>query len=165
MTDATGADYAGHADHGLESSLPATAPQLGDIVEIVTAEHDKLERLLSLMVSLAEEGDHGDLARRWFGVVRETLEFEAAQERVVWAAVGDDGELGVQHERQRQLVELLSTQDALLDQELDVDEVTRIAQSAREHLATGLEVLLPVLERLPADERRELGEDLRQVMG
>ncbi len=166
MTDAPGMpEYAGRADHGMESSLPQGAPALGDIVEAVTAEHDKLDGLLDEVVALASGEQHGDLRLRWFGVVRELLEFEAAQERVVWPVVGDDGELGAEHERHRRLIERLVTQDELLDREVDPQEVVEIAQSARRHLASGLEALVPLLQRLPADERRELGKDLRQVMG
>src|SRR4051794_18207179 len=71
-------DYAGSRDEGLRESLPPGAPALGDIVDLVTAEHRKLERLLSEMTELARTGADEELGQRWYGVVRELLEFSTA---------------------------------------------------------------------------------------
>lgn len=166
MSDATaGPEYGGTADPGLRSSVPQDDAVLGDVVAFVESEHAKLESLLSTMVALAQRGPHQDLEQRWFGVVRELLEFETAEERVVWPEVGDDGPLGEEHERQRRLLERLQGEDELLDRSVDPQSVIDVSKQAVEHLQGERAVLLPALRALPEDQRRRLGEDMRQTMG
>jgi hypothetical protein len=164
-----GPAYAGAADQGVVSSVGPDDPAAGEVVEAVDSEHSKIDRVLAEMLLLADAGDTGALRLRWGGVVREILEHEAAERRVVLPAVEGAG-----GEHAAALADLRRDQDALLERlgqhdelnaDVSPDEVRTMVGEVRVYLARVDEVVRPLLERLPADERAQLGEDLRQVKG
>lgn len=153
--------YAGDADPGLRDSLPATDPMLGDAADIVDAECGKLENLLGVTVGLLDDGDLAAVQQRWYGIVRELLEFEAALDRVVAPAVAgtradETGAADVMLDLRRY--------DGLTA-EVDPDDVRRVCVAAAALLEQQQSQLVPALRSLEPAARRDLGEDLREVMG
>jgi hypothetical protein len=163
-----GPAYGGSADTGVVSSVGHNDPAAGDVVDALTAEHAKLQRLLDEVQSLAGRGDVESLRLRWGGIVRELLEHEVAQATVALPTaervegIGSAAEL---RRRSEEIIALLREHDALTADNVALDHVTQTVEAVREHLKTMDDVLLPLLARLPADNRARLGEDLRQVMG
>ncbi len=163
-----GPAYGGSADIGVVSSVPEHDPAAGDVVDVLTAEHAKLQRLLDEAQSLSDCGDVQTLRLRWGGIVRELLEHEVAQATVALPAaervegIGSAAEL---RRRSDEVVALLREHDAFTPDDVALNHVTQTAEAVREHLKTMDDILLPLLAALPADERARLGEDLRQVMG
>lgn len=160
-------EYAGSADTGIVSSVGEHDPAAGDVVDAVLAEHRKLDGVFAELLELADTGDEGALRLRWGGVVRELLEHEAAERRVVLPAaetVGGEGSTAEVAQRQQELMDLLGRYDEL-NADVTADEVRSAVDAAAEQLRTVDDVVVPLLQQLPADERMRLGEDLRQVMG
>lgn len=158
----------GSADTGVASSVGEHDAAASDIVEALKHEHDKLQRLLDEVQALTERGELETVRLRWGGVVRELLEHEVAQARVVLPAVERAQGTGAAAElrrRSEEVVGLLREHDAFTPDDVALGHVTQTAQTVRDHLWTVDDVVLPVLARLPVDERVQLGEDLRQVMG
>ncbi|MDP9496837.1 MAG: ATP-binding cassette domain-containing protein [Actinomycetota bacterium] len=157
-------EYAGVADRGVVSSVGEHDPAAGDVVDVLRAEHRKLEGVFGEVLQALDAGDRDAVRLRWGGVVREVLEHERAEERVVLPLVQDAAALDRLRAGQGPLVARLQEQDELTS-EAGPDQVRETVDLARQHLLVVDEVVLPVLERLPAPERMRLGEDLRQVMG
>lgn len=146
--------YAGSAD-------PAAAAAAGDIVELMRDEHRKLDGLYGEVVGGLEQGDLEGVRRRLGGIVRETLEHEAAVRRVVDPAV----EVPAEHREHREaLMARLLDYDAL-NPDVDPGAVRQLAALVQEHLGREAETVVPRLGELPVEQRQRLGEDLRQVMG
>ncbi len=163
-----GPEYAGSADRGVVSSVGEHDPEAGDIVDVISQEHAKLLRLLDEAQALAGRGEVETLQLRWGGIVRELLEHEVAEARVALPAAERVDGMGAAAELRRrsdEVVALLREHDAFTPDSAAVAQVGQTTEAVREHLRTVDEVLLPVLSRLPADDRARLGEDLRQVMG
>ncbi|MDP9397617.1 MAG: hemerythrin domain-containing protein [Actinomycetota bacterium] len=159
--------YGGTPDRGVASSADPASGATGDVVEVLTAERSKLERLFAEMLDLLDRSEVDTARLRWGGIVRESLEYEAAKRRVVYPEVqrrpgGED--VAKEQQRQDELMRRLQDFDAL-NPDIDADAVRSIIDLARRHQAGEAEVLLPRLAELPVDERATLGEDLRQVMG
>jgi hemerythrin superfamily protein len=160
-------EYGGSADTGVVSSVGEHHPAAGDVVDVVLSEHRKLEGVFEELLRLADDGDLDALRARWGGVVRELLEHEAAERRVVLPAAervagpGAAVEVGT---RQQELMDRLSPYDEL-NTGVAADEVRACIAAVTEHLRTVDDVVVPLLQQLPADERMRLGEDLRQVTG
>ena len=157
-------EYAGAADRGVVSSVGEHDPAAGDVVDVLRAEHRKLEGVFGEVLQALEAGDRDAVRLRWGGVVREVLEHERAEERVVLPLVQDVAALDRLRAGQGPLVARLQEQDELTS-EAAPEQVRETVELARQHLRAVDEVVLPVLEQLPAPERMRLGEDLRQVMG
>ncbi len=160
-------EYGGSADVGVVSSVGEHDPAAGDVVDVVRSEHRKLEGVFEELLRLADDGELDGLRVRWGGVVRELLEHEAAQHRVVLPAVEQVAGTGAVSEvrtRQQELMDRLLPYDEL-NAEVAPDEVRACIEAATAHLRTVDDVVVPLLQRLPADERMRLGEDLRQVTG
>lgn len=153
--------YGGSADRGVRESVPDDDPMAGDVVSVLQAEHRKLYDLFGEMVALLDAGDVAAVRERWFGVVRETLEFLAGSERVVVPAVADGGQGA---DARSVLRERLTAYDEL-NPDIDPDDVRDVATTAVQTLREQEQQLLPRLRELDATERDRLGEDLRQVMG
>src|ERR687884_1453867 len=81
--------FGGSADEGIVSSVPEHDPMAGDAAGVLTAELGKLYDLFGDLVALLDAGELDQVAQRFYGVVRETLEFQAATERVVVPEVPD----------------------------------------------------------------------------
>jgi hemerythrin superfamily protein len=163
-----GPEYAGSADRGVVSSVGEHDRAAGDVVDAISHEHTKLQRLLDEMQALSERGEVEALRLRWGGVVRELLEHEVAEARVALPAAERVDGVGAAAELRRrsdEVVALLRQHDAFTPDDVAISYVQQTTDAVREHLRTVDDVLLPVLSRLPADERARLGEDLRQVMG
>lgn len=161
-----GPEYAGSADRGVVSSVGEHDPEAGDIVDVISQEHAKLLRLLDEAQAGAD--DLEALRLRWGGIVRELLEHEVAEAHVALPAAERVDGIGAAAELRRrsdEVVALLREQDAFTADDAALAHVQQTAEAVREHLRTVDDVLLPVLSRLPADDRARLGEDLRQVMG
>lgn len=162
------AEYAGSADSGVVGSVGKRAPAAGDVVQVLRAEHTKLQHVLDEMAGLARSDDREALRLRWGGVARELVEHEAAQSRVVLPAaenaVGADAVADVRR-GQQQLLDRLQAHDAFTADDVGPQEVASVIDLASEQLRLVDRVLVPVLQQLPADERQRLGEDMRQVMG
>ncbi|HZB48081.1 MAG TPA: hemerythrin domain-containing protein [Mycobacteriales bacterium] len=162
-----GPDYAGAADAGVVSSVGEHDAAAGDIVEVVLAEHRKIERVFAELTLLVEADDVDGLRLRWGGVVREILEHEAAERRVVLAAVEQGDGAGPARDvrrQQQELMDRLGRYDAL-NPDVSAEDVRTAMDATRAYLRTVDQVVVPLLERLPAEERMRLGEDLRQVKG
>jgi hypothetical protein len=165
-----GPAYAGAADHGVVSSVGPDDPAAGEVVEAVDSEHRKIDRVLAEMLLLADAGDTGALRLRWGGVVREILEHEAAERRVVLPAAEGvaDGDattaLADLRRDQEALLERLARHDEL-NTDVSPDEVRSAVRDIRGYLGRVDELVRPLLERLPEEQRAQLGEDLRQVKG
>lgn len=167
-TPAIGPEYAGSADPGVVSSVGEHADAAGDVVEAVRAEHAKLQSVFEDMLAVARGDDRQALRLRWGGVVRELLEHETAQGRVVLPAaerVQGIGAVAEVRRRQDELIGKLGHHDALTADDISPQQVEDVIELAAEHLRVVDTVVVPLLESLPADERMRLGEDLRQVMG
>src|SRR4051812_48600800 len=76
-------EYARGADEGGVAGVPEHDPMAGGAGGVLGAELGKLFALYGDVVALLDAGHLREVGQRWFGVVRETLEFEAALERVV----------------------------------------------------------------------------------
>ena len=137
-------------------------------MQVLTAEHAKLQRLLEEVQSRSERGDVQELRLRWGGIVRELLEHEVAEATVALPAAERVEGVRLAAELRRrsdEVVALLREHDAFTPDDVALSRVVQTAEAVREHLRTIDDVLLPMLRALPADDRARLGEDLRQVMG
>jgi hypothetical protein len=112
--------------------------------------------------------DEQALRLRWGGVVRELVEYEAAQRRVVLPATEDiPGATGLDEVRRRgqELADRLGEHDAFTPDDVSVQNIAEVAELAGQQLRAVDAVVLPLLAQLPSDHRMRFGEDLRQVMG
>lgn len=162
-----GPEYAGAADAGVVSSVGEHDAAAGDIVDVLHSEHRKIERVFGELAQLVDAGDVAGLRLRWGGVVREVLEHEAAERRVVLPAIEQADGAGPAADvrrRQEELLERLGRHDAL-NPEASAEDVRTTMDATLAYLRTVDEIVVPLLERLPAQERMRLGEDLRQVKG
>src|SRR5919199_5176925 len=82
-------EFGGSADEGIVSSVPEHDPMAGDAAGLLRAELGKLYDLFGDLVALLDNGELDQVAQRLYGVVRETLEFEAALQRVVVPEVAE----------------------------------------------------------------------------
>jgi hypothetical protein len=155
-------EFAGSADTGVVDSVGEHHPRAGDAADVLRAELDKLLALHDEVVGMLVAGALEEFAQRWYGVVRETLEFEAALARVVVPELGG-ADLPDGADPQA-LVERLRAYDEL-NTGRSADELRGAADENLEALRAQQRSLLPAVERLEADVRERLGEDLRQVMG
>src|SRR5918912_3410398 len=85
-------EFGGSADEGIVASVPEHDPMAGDAAGVLHAELGKLYDLYGDLVALLDSGELDQVGQRFYGVVRETLEFEAALERVVVPEVADAAE-------------------------------------------------------------------------
>jgi hypothetical protein len=159
-----GPAYAGSADEGVRSSVPAGDPMVGDLAAVVHAEFGKLYDLYGDLLALLDAAKFDEVQQRWFGVVRETLEFEAAVQRVVVPEVGDAVTSLPDGTEPSTLLDWLQAYDEL-NPDLQPDEVRTTAMTTVEALEAQERVFGPAVEALEGDLRTRLGEDLRQVMG
>ena len=157
-------EFGGTADTGVVDSVPEHDPMAGDAASVVRAELGKLYGLYGDMVALLDTGDLDQVDQRFFGVVRETLEFEAALGRVVVPEVDDAAGRLPDAAAPGALVERLQAYDEL-NSDRSPDVLRGLAVGTVEQLRAQEQVLLPAVRALPADARDRLGEDLRQVMG
>jgi len=167
-TPTVGPEYGGSADGGVVSSVGEHAPAAGDVVDAVVAEHRKLRGVFEEVLALVQAGDHHAVALRWGGTVRELMEHEAAEDRVVLPAaeqVGGAEALVEVRRGQQELRERISAHDSFTVEHVDPQDVAEAVALATRHFAAVDDTVVPLLEQLPADERMRLGEDLRQVMG
>ncbi|HYJ76727.1 MAG TPA: hypothetical protein VEV65_14060 [Kineosporiaceae bacterium] len=156
--------YAGSADVGVRSSVPAGDPMAGDAAGLLRAEYGKLYDLYGDIVALLDAARFDEIRQRWFGVVRETLEFEAAVQRVVLPEVPDAASSLPDGTEPAALLDWLRAYDEL-NPDLEPDEVRTTATTTVEALEAQDRVLVPAVDALAPDLRDRLGEDLRQVMG
>jgi hypothetical protein len=159
-----GPAYGGTADAGVRSSVPHGDPMTGDLTAVLHAEFTKIYDLFGDLVALLDSGKIEEVERRWFGVIRETLEFEAACQQVVVPEVPDAVAGLPDDTKPSALVDWLQAYDEL-NPELQPDEARTTALTTVEALELQERALLPAVEALPEDARNQLGEDLRQVMG
>src|SRR3954467_9337328 len=82
-------EFGGSADVGVVSSVPEHDPMAGDAAGLMRAELGKLDSLYGALVALLDAGRLDEVGERFYGVVRETLEFQAALVRVVVPEVPD----------------------------------------------------------------------------
>jgi hypothetical protein len=157
-------EYAGSADEGVVSSVPEHDPMAGDAEGVVRAELEKLFDLYGDIVALLDNGRLDEVERRWFGVIRETLEFEAALGRVVVPEVPQAVDALPERARPSALVQRLTAFDEL-NADLSPDAVRSTATDTVQDLEAQRRELLPAVAALAGDVRDRLGEDLRQVMG
>ncbi len=156
-------EFAGSADSGVVDSVGEHHPMAGDAADLLQAELGKLHGLYGDVVALVDAGRLEEFGERWFGVVRETLEFEAALGRVVVPEVPDAAaELG--DAAPPALVERLRAYDEM-NSDRSPDVLRGAAAETVQALRDQERVLLPAVQRLAVDVRDRLGEDLRQVMG
>jgi hypothetical protein len=156
--------YAGSADAGVRSSVPAGDPMVGDVAAVLRAEYGKLYDLYGDIVALLDAARFEEIRQRWFGVVRETLEFEAAVQRVVLPEVPDAASSLPDGTQPAALLDWLRSYDEL-NPDLEPDEVRTTATTTVEALEAQDRALVPAVEALAPDLRERLGEDVRQVMG
>ena len=136
----------------------------GDAASLVRAELGKLYDLYGDLVALLDAGELDQVGERWFGVVRETLEFEAALGRVVASRGRPQAATHCRTRPTAAIVErLLGATTMNADRSPDV--VRGVATETVEALQAQERQLLPAVEALADDVRYRLGEDLRQVMG
>jgi hypothetical protein len=159
-----GPAYGGTADEGIRSSVPAGDPMTGDALSVMRAELGKLYDLYGDIVALLDAAKFDEIRQRWFGVVRETLEFEAAVQRVVVPEVVDAASALPDGTEPAALLDWLRSYDEL-NPDLEPDEVRTTAMTTVEALEAQERTLVPAVEALEVDLRDRLGEDLRQVMG
>jgi hypothetical protein len=165
---AVGPAYGGTGDPGVVSSVGEHAPATGDVVDALAAEHRKLQAVFDDIARLLRTDERHALTLRWGGVVRELLEHEVAEERVVLPAaekVAGAGAVEEVRRRSRELLARLRDHDSFTPDDVSAQDVGSVLELAAEHLRTVDAVVLPLLEQLPSDERVRLGEDFRQVMG
>jgi hypothetical protein len=137
---------------------------VGDAHAVMRAELGKLYDLYGDIVALLDAGKLDEIRQRWFGVVRETLEFEAAVQRVVLPEVGDAASALPDGTEPGALLDWLRSYDEL-NPDLQPDEVRTTAMTTVEALEAQERTLVPAVAALDADLRDRMGEDLRQVMG
>jgi hypothetical protein len=159
-----GPAYGGAADAGVRSSVPDGAPMRGDAAAVLRAEYTKIYSLFGDLVALLDDGRLDVVEQRWYGVVRETLEFEAACGRVVVPEVPDAAGALPDGTSPSALVDWLQAYDEL-NPDLQPDEARTTALTTVEALEAQERVLLPAVDALAPQVRDRLGEDLRQVMG
>ena len=159
-----GPDFGGTADAGVVSSVPEHDPMAGDAAGVLRAELHKLYDLYGDLVALLDAGELDEVGQRFFGVVRETLEFQAALGRVVVPEVPDAAGQLPDAARPGALVERLQAYDEL-NSDRSPDVLRGLAVETVEALRAQEQSLLPAVEALDADVRDRLGEDVRQVMG
>jgi hypothetical protein len=157
-------EFGGSADGGVVASVPEHDPMAGDAGRLLGAEFAKLYGLFGDIVALLDAGELDQVGQRFFGVVRETLEFEAALERVVVPEVGEAAAELPDEARPTALVQRLQAYDEL-NSDRSPDALRGLAVGTVEALRPQEQVLLPAVQALDADLRDRLGEDLRQVMG
>ncbi len=157
-------EFGGSADEGVVSSVPEHDPMAADAASLMRAELVKLYDLYGDLVALLDARELEQVGQRFYGVIRETLEFQAALVRVVVPevpdAVGDLPDAAAP----AALVERLQAYDEL-NSDHSPDVVRGLATETVEVLRAQEQVLLPAVQALPADVRDRQGEDLRQVMG
>jgi hypothetical protein len=134
------------------------------VLSVMRAELGKLYDLYGDIVALLDAAKFDEIRRRWFGVVRETLEFEAAVQRVVVPEVADAASSLPDGTEPAALLDWLRSYDEL-NPDLQPDEVRTTAMTTVEALEAQERALIPAVEGLQVDLRDRLGEDLRQVMG
>jgi hemerythrin superfamily protein len=147
--------------------VPSGQQAAGDLVQLLESEHRKLNRIFGELLDLLDRGDLDAVRMRWGGVVRELLEHEAAEARVVWPVANrfaDAANLADEHRREETLAQRLRDYDEL-NPVVDPPSVREVIALAREHLRAEDIDLLPRLATLDPSELRRLGEDMRQVMG
>jgi hypothetical protein len=137
---------------------------VGDAAAFLQAEFAKLYDLYGDLVALLDNGELDVVTQRWYGVVRETLEFEAASQRVIVPEVPDAVARLDDDSTPAALTEWLQAYDEL-NPDLQPDEARTTALTTVEVLEAQERALLPAVRALPGDVRDRLGEDLRQVMG
>jgi hypothetical protein len=157
-------EFGGSADGGVVASVPEHDPMAGDAAGLLRAELGKLNGLFGELVALLDAGELDEVDQRFFGVVRETLEFQAALGRVVVPEVPDAAGQLPDRARPGALVERLQAYDEL-NSDRSPDVLRGLAVETVEALREQERALLPAVEGLDADLRDRLGEDLRQVMG
>src|SRR3954465_4672171 len=158
-----GPAYGGSADAGVRSSVPAGDPMTGDIDEVLRAEFAKLYGLYGDVVALLDAGRLDEIRQRWFGIIRETLEFEAGVQRVVLPEVPEAASSLPDGTEPAALLDWLQSYDEL-NPDLQPDEVRTPPTTPAEALEAQDRTLVPVVGALPGNLRARLGEDLRQVM-
>jgi hypothetical protein len=156
--------YGGTADAGVRSSVPPGDPMAGDAAGLLRAEYGKLYDLYGDIVALLDAARFDEIRQRWFGVIRETLEFEAAVQRVVLPEVPDAAASLPDETEPAALLDWLRAYDEL-NPDLEPDEVRTTATTTVEALEAQDRALVPAVDALAPDLRDRLGEDLRQVMG
>jgi hypothetical protein len=159
-----GPAYGGTADAGVRSSVPEGDPMAGDAAAVMRAEFGKLYDLYGDVVALLDNALFDEVTQRWFGIIRETLEFEAACDRVIVPEVPDAARDLPDGTEPSALVDWLRAYDEL-NPDLQPDEVRTTALTTVEALEAQDRVLVPAVQALDAGVRDRLGEDLRQVMG
>ena len=157
-------EFGGSADGGIVASVPEHDPMAGDAAGVLHAELNKLYDLFGELVALLDNGELDQVGQRFYGVVRETIEFEAAVDRVVVPEVPDAAGRLPDGARPRALVERLQVYDEL-NSDHSPDVLRGLAVETVEELRAQQQVLLPAVQALAAGVRDRLGEDLRQVMG
>jgi hypothetical protein len=157
-------EFGGSADGGVVASVPEHHPMAGDAADLVRAELGKLDDLYGDVVALLDADRLDEVDQRWFGVVRETLEFEAALDRVVVPEVGSAIADLPERARPAALVGRLTAYDEM-NSDRSPDVLRGVAVETVEALQAQRRALLPAVQALAADVRDRLGEDLRQVMG
>jgi hypothetical protein len=157
-------EFGGSADEGIVASVPEHDPMAGDAAGVLQAELGKLYDLFGDLVALLDNGELDQVGQRFYGVVRETLEFQAALERVVVPEVADAAGRLPADARPGALVERLQAYDEL-NSDRSPDVLRGLAVETVEELRAQQQVLLPAVQALAVDLRDRLGEDLRQVMG
>src|SRR5919202_3156310 len=106
-------EFGGSADEGVVSSVPEHDPMAGDAGGLLQAELRKLYDLFGELVALLDNGELEQVGQRFYGVVRETLEFEAALQRVVVPEVADAAGRPPEGAQPAALVERLQAYDEL----------------------------------------------------
>ena len=159
-----GPEFGGSADGGVVASVPEHDPMAGDAAGVLGTELRKLYGLFGDLVALLDAGELDQVGRRFYGVVRETLELQAALERVVVPEVTDAAGRLPDDARPGALVERLQAYDEL-NSERSPEVLRGVAVGTVESLRAQERALLPALQALAVDVRDRLGEDLRQVMG
>ncbi|MDP9417963.1 MAG: hemerythrin domain-containing protein [Actinomycetota bacterium] len=159
-----GPAYGGSADTGVQQSVGRGSDAAGDVVQLVQHEHRKLDSLFGEVLDELAAGDLETVRLRWGGIVREALEFEAAERHVIYPEVRGDEAVAAEARRENDVIEALSDFDAL-NPEIDPERVRQVIDLARAHFAAEEAEVLPRLAVLPADRLLALGEDMRQVMG
>jgi hypothetical protein len=157
-------EFGGSADEGVVSSVGEHDPMAGDAAGVLGAELGKLYDLFGDLVALLDNGELDQVGQRLYGVVRETLEFEAALQRVVVPEVADAAGRLPDGAQPAALVQRLQAYDEL-NSDRSPDVVRGLAVETVEDLRAQERVLLPAVQGLAVDVRDRLGEDLRQVMG
>jgi hypothetical protein len=157
-------EFGGSADGGVVASVPEHDPMAGEAAGLLRAEFGKLHGLFGDLVALLDAGELDEVDQRFFGVVRETLEFQAALGRVVVPEVPDAAGQLPDGARPGALVERLQAYDEL-NSDRSPDVLRGLAVETVEALRQQERALLAAVEGLDADLRDRLGEDLRQVMG